>query len=133
MDDLHAKGRYFVLCALKRRLRAAVLASSRKALRYRKPHAAGEIARPTKPRKRAVTQKAAAICQSRQRADDFIGPYAGGGVAGRCGKPPDAGAPSAVPGYAAHLPCNVGRARSPAGGGSPEGYWQGKAPHPSVG
>ena len=28
-DDLHAKGRYFVLCALKRRLRAAMLASSR--------------------------------------------------------------------------------------------------------
>ncbi len=47
-------------------------------LQRRKPHAAGEIARPTKPRKRAVTQKVAAICQPRQRADDFIGPYAEG-------------------------------------------------------
>ena len=46
-DDLRAKGRHFVLCAPKRRLRAAVLASPRKTLRCRKPRAAGENARPT--------------------------------------------------------------------------------------
>ena len=37
---------------------------------------------------------------------------------------------------AARLPCDVGRAFTPAGeagGGGPERYWQGKAPHPSVG
>ena len=41
----------------------------------------------------------------------------------------------AVSGSAARLPCIVGRAFTPAGGpcASPKGYWQGKAPHPSVG
>ncbi len=40
------------------------------------------------------------------------------------------------PGPAARLPGEVARASPPAGeagGGGPEGYWQGKAPHPSVG
>ena len=115
MDDLHAKGRYFVLCALKRRLRAAVLASSRKALRYRKPHAAGEIARPTIPPGAGGNAQTSAIRQARRRADEIIGPYAGGGAAGQRGKLPDAGAPSAVPDSAARLPCIVGRAFTPAG------------------
>ena len=41
----------------------------------------------------------------------------------------------AAPGLAARMPCIVGRAFTPAGGpcACPEGYSQGKAPHPSVG
>ena len=46
-DDFRAKSRHFVLCAPKRRLRAAVLASSRKACGAASLKAAGEIARPT--------------------------------------------------------------------------------------
>ena len=71
--------------------------------------------------------------QARPRADASIGPYAGG--AGQRGKLPNAGTPPAVPGPAARLPCIVGRAFTPAGEvcGGPEGYWHGKAPHPSVG
>ena len=48
-DDLRAKSRHFVLCAPKRHLRAAVLASSRKPCGGGRPQAAGENARPTKP------------------------------------------------------------------------------------
>ena len=130
-DDLRAKSRHFVLCAPKRRLRAAVLASSRKALRCLNPHAAGEIARPTKPPGAGDNAQTSAIRQARRRADAIIGPYAGGGAAGRRGKLPDAGAPSAVPRSAARLPCIAGRAFTPAGEicGGPEGYWHGKAPH----
>ena len=72
--------------------------------------------------------------QAHRRADASIGPYTGG-VAGQRGKLPDAGRPPAVPGPTARLPCIVGRAFTPAGEvcGNLEGYWQGKAPHPSVG
>ena len=43
--------------------------------------------------------------------------------------------PCLPPGSAARLPCIVGRAFTPAGEacGGPKGYWQGRAPHPSVG
>ena len=104
-------------------------------LQYRKPQAAGEIARPTKPPGAGGNAQTSAIRQARRRADESIGPYAGDGAAGRRGKLPDAGAPSAVPRSAARLPCIVGRAFTPAGEvcGGPEGYWQGKVPHPSVG
>ena len=73
--------------------------------------------------------------QARRRADASIGPYAGCAAVGQRGKLPDAGTPPAVPGPAARLPYIVGRAFTPAGEvcGGPEGYWQGKAPHPSVG
>ena len=84
-------------------------------LQYRKPHAAGEIARPTKPPGAGGNAQTSAIRQARRRADAIIGPYAGDGAAGRRGKLPDAGAPSAVPRSAARLPCIVGRAFTPAG------------------
>ena len=84
-------------------------------LQYRKPHAAGEIARPTKPPGAGGNAQTSAIRLARRRADESIGPYAGGGAAGRRGKLPDAGAPSAVPRSAARLPCIVGRAFTPAG------------------
>ena len=112
-----------------------MLASSRKTLRCRKAPAAGEIARPTKPPGAGGNAQTSAIRQARRQADAIIGPYAGDGAAGRRGKLPDAGAPSAVPRSTARLPCIVGRAFTPAGEvcGGPEGYWHGKAPHPSVG
>ena len=73
-DDLRAKSRHFVLCTPKRRLRAAVLASSRKACGAASLKAAGENARPTlRPGAGGDTQ-ASAPSRASRRADEIIGP-----------------------------------------------------------
>ena len=125
--DLRAKSRHFVLCTPKRRLRAAVLASSRKTLRRRKA-----------PRR----AKSPALHCGRERAAIYNRqPPAGGpmkssapaqGAALHNHHPP---AMPAVPDPAARLPYIVGRAFTPAGKvcGGLEGYWQGQVRHPSVG
>ncbi len=66
-------------------------------------------------RERAATHKRQPSAKPAGGPMKIIGPYAGGGAAGRRGKLPDAGAPSAVPRSAARLPCIVGRAFTPAG------------------
>ena len=60
-------------------------------------------------------------------ADEIIGPYAEG-------RHPQGVRRTAAPGLAARMPCIVGRAFTPAGEvcATPEGYWHGKVPHPSV-
>ena len=56
-DDLHAKGRYFVLCALKRRLRAAMLASSRNPCDAANPMRRAKSPALQSRRERAATHK----------------------------------------------------------------------------
>ena len=56
-DDLRAKGRYFVLCALKRRLRAAVLASSRNLCNAANPMRRAKSPALQSRRERAATHK----------------------------------------------------------------------------
>ena len=129
-DDLRAKSRHFVLCTPKRRLRAAVLASSRK------PCAAARL---RGGRKRPLYM----VAGSGRRYTSVSPP------AGPAGGPMKSSAPTqgaalhshhpptmpAVPDPSARLPCIVGRAFTPAGKvcGGPEGYWQGQVRHPSVG
>ena len=78
-------------------------------LRWRKPQAAGENARPTKPPEPGAAPQAPAPTQRLRRP--------------------------AAPGFTARMPYIVGRAFTPAGEvcGGPKGYWQGRAQHPSVG
>ena len=76
-----------------------------------RPQAAGENARPTKPPRAGAGPQAAALCCARRRADASIGPYVEGASAIirlPC-------LPFPVP--AARLPCDVGRAFTPAGEG----------------
>ena len=72
----------------------------RKALRCRKPQAAGEIARPTKSPQAGGGTQTSADRQARRRADASIGPYAGAAC-----RPPST----------ARVPRIVGRAFTPAG------------------
>ena len=90
--DRRAKSRHFVLCAPKRRLRAAVLASSRKPLR---PGAGGGIqpAAPTRPN--GGPMKSSAPAQGGQHSTTVIHHIC-------------------PPGSAARLPYIVGRAFTPA-------------------
>ena len=129
-DDFRAKSRHFVLCAPKRRLRAAVLASSRKACGAASLKAAGEIARPTlRPGAGGGIQPAA---PTRPAGGPMKSSAPTQGAALHNHHPP---AMPAVPDSAARLPYIVGRAFTPAGKvrGGPEGYWQSQVPHPSVG
>ena len=129
-DDLRAKSRHFVLCAPKRRLRAAVFASSRKACGAASLKAAGENARPTlRPGAGGDIQPAA---PTRPNGGPMKSSAPTQGAALHSHHPP---AMSAVPDPAARLPYIVGRAFTPAGKvcGGPEGYWQGQVRHPSVG
>ena len=72
----------------------------RKALRYRKPQAAGKIARPTKSPQAGGGTHTSADRQARRRADASIGPYAGAAC-----RPPSTARVSRI----------VGRAFTPAG------------------
>ena len=130
-DDLRAESRHFVLCTPKRRLRAAVLASSRKACGAASLKAAGENARPTlRPGAGGGIQPAA---PSRPNGGPMKSSAPTQGAALHNHHPP---AIPAVPDSAARLPYIVGRAFTPAGKvcGGPEGYWQGQeGRHPSVG
>ena len=82
---------------------------ARKALRRRKPQAAGVNARPTLWLGMGGDTEEAANRKVRRRADVSIGPYAGGLL--------DRHPPTmpAVPGCAGRTPCVVGRAFTPAG------------------
>ena len=129
-DDFRAKSRHFVLCAPKRRLRAAVLASSPESHAAPQGSAAGEIARPTlRPGAGGGIQPAA---PTRPNGRLMQASALAQGAALHNHHPP---AMPAVPDSAARLPYIVGRAFTPAGKvrGGPEGYWQGQVRHPSVG
>ena len=130
-DDLRAKSRHFVLCAPKRRLRAAALASSRglcgaadpkrrartpalQGSREREPAAQAAVRR-AGPGGGSVLASSRGLCGAASLGGPMkiIGPCAG-----------DSGAPQPPstcharrPGYAAHLPYIVGRAFTPAGEG----------------
>ena len=80
-----------------------------RALRCRRPQAAGENARPTLRPETGDNAEEAAPRQARRRADASIGPYAALRADRGMRRP-------AAPGSAACLPCIVGRAFTPAGG-----------------
>ena len=128
-DNLRAKSRHFVLCAPKRRLRAAVLASSRGLCgaadpkrRAKTPALQADVngclpasGSPCRAWRRAVLASFRGLCG----AASLGGPMK---IIGHCAG--DSGAPQPPstcharrPGYAAHLPYIVGRAFTPAGEG----------------
>ena len=106
-----------------------MLASSRKAMRRRKAPRRAKSPALHCGRKQAPTRK----CQPTVRP--AAGPMKSSAPTQRGGTPqPSSPTTPAVPGCAARMPCIVGRAFTPAGEvcATPEGYWQGKVPHPSV-
>ena len=97
-------------------------------LRCRKPQAAGEIARPALRPGTGDNAEEAAPRQARRRADEIIGPYAGVASGRRYAA---ACRPRFCRLFTLHCRAGVHARRGPCGG--PEGYWQGRVPHPSVG
>ena len=98
-------------------------------LRCRKPQAAGENARPALRPGTGDNAEEAAPRQARRRADASIGPCAG--VASGREHAAACRRPRFCRLFTLHCRAGVHARRGPCGG--PEGYWQGKAPHPSVG
>ena len=92
-----------------------MLASSRNLCNAANPKRRAKSPALQSRRERAATHKRQPSARPAGGPMKIIGPYAGDGAAGRRGKLPDAGAPSAVPDSAARLPCIVGRAFTPAG------------------
>ena len=119
-DDLRAKSRHFVLCAPKRHLRAAVLASSRKPCGGADPKRRAKSPALQSRRERAMTDKSQPSARPvggpmQASAPTQGGDHAVGAAQQRRHRPLRRGA--AAPGAVARIRYIVGRAFTPAGEG----------------